>query len=218
MITFLCSKKEAAAGGANFKPAVWNALIVEMAPHLGPGAHKTTKACKSKYGQLWSAYSIVSTLKGLSGFGERWDDGKGMNIGVGEVDAWNAYCMKHDKAKAYTHKGFPLYNLMSGLMPILGRGTHAFRPLNQTQGASSAISTMVPEPLSNDETTANTPAITPSTQSSTVSPSINLLAQAPPSENHELPPPSPPASIASSMPPPQQIPHAPGPLTSSTTK
>ncbi|KAF8222228.1 hypothetical protein L208DRAFT_1413732 [Tricholoma matsutake] len=156
MITFLCSKKEAAAGGANFKPAVWNALIVEMAPHLGPGAHKTTKACKSKYGQLWSAYTIVSTLKGLSGFGEQWDDEKGMNIGVGEVDAWNAYCMKHDKAKAYTHKGFPLYNLMSRLMPILGKGTHAFHPSNQTWGASSAISTIVPEPLSNDETTANT--------------------------------------------------------------
>ena len=66
---------------------------------------------------------------------------------------------------------------MSGLMPTLGKGTHAFHPSNQTRGASSAImvSTMVPEPLSNDETTANTPAITPSTQSSIVSPSNNWL-------------------------------------------
>lgn len=38
--------------GANFKLAVWNALIVEMGPHLGPGAPKTAKACKSKYGQV----------------------------------------------------------------------------------------------------------------------------------------------------------------------
>ncbi|KAF8220913.1 hypothetical protein L208DRAFT_1331121 [Tricholoma matsutake] len=92
MINFLCSKKEAAADGANFKVTVWNALTVEMALHHGIGALKTVKACKSKYARLRSAYTIVSTLKGLSGFSDRWDDEKGMNIGVNEVDAWNAYC------------------------------------------------------------------------------------------------------------------------------
>ena len=54
MITFICSKKEAAVDGANFKLAVWNALVVEMAPNLSPGAPKTAKACKSKYGQVCS--------------------------------------------------------------------------------------------------------------------------------------------------------------------
>ncbi|KAF8224591.1 hypothetical protein L208DRAFT_1310432, partial [Tricholoma matsutake] len=128
MINFLCSKKEAAADGANFKVTVWNVLIVEMVLHHGIGAPKTVKACKSKYTQLQSAYTIVSTLKGLSGFSDQWDDEKGMNIGVNEVDAWNAYCMKHEKVKAYTQKGFPLYQLMSGLMPTLGKDTHAFHP------------------------------------------------------------------------------------------
>jgi hypothetical protein len=49
MITFLCSKKDAMADGANFKLAVWNALVAEMALHHGMGAPKTAKACKSKY-------------------------------------------------------------------------------------------------------------------------------------------------------------------------
>ena len=35
----------------------------------------------------------MSTLKGLSGFSDWWDDEKGMNIGVNEADAWNAYCV-----------------------------------------------------------------------------------------------------------------------------
>ena len=47
--------------------------------------------------------------------------------------------------------GFYLYQLMSGLMPTLGKGTHAFHPSNQTWGASSAVSTMVPKPLSDNE-------------------------------------------------------------------
>lgn len=45
--------------------------------------------------QLRSAYNIVTTLKGLSGFGGHWDDEKGMNIGLQEADAWNAYCTVH---------------------------------------------------------------------------------------------------------------------------
>ena len=49
MINFLCSKKEAAADGANFKVAVWNVLVVEMVLHHEIGAPKTVKACKSKY-------------------------------------------------------------------------------------------------------------------------------------------------------------------------
>ncbi|KAF8227349.1 hypothetical protein L208DRAFT_1039917, partial [Tricholoma matsutake] len=126
MITFLCSKKEASADGANFRLTIWNALAVEMALHHGTGAPKTVKACKSKYAWLRSAYTLVSTLKGLSGFGEQWNDEKGMDIGINEKDAWNAYCTKHEKAKTYTHKGFPLYQLMLGLMPTLGQGTHAF--------------------------------------------------------------------------------------------
>ncbi|KAF8222592.1 hypothetical protein L208DRAFT_1123139, partial [Tricholoma matsutake] len=131
MITFLCSKKDATADGTNFKPAVWNALVAEMALHHGMGAPKTAKACKSKYSQLRTAYNTVTTLKGLSSF--NWDDEKGMNIGIGEVDAWKAYIMKHDGAKMYTNKGFPLYHIMSALMPGLGKGTHAFQPSDQTQ-------------------------------------------------------------------------------------
>ncbi|KAF8228064.1 hypothetical protein L208DRAFT_1187260, partial [Tricholoma matsutake] len=122
MITFLCSKKDAAADGANFKATVWNALVIEMVLHHSTGA----KACKSKYAQLCTAYNTVSTLKGLSGFA--WDDEKGMNIGIGEADAWKAYITKHDGTKTYLNKGFPLYHLMSGLMPSLGKGTHAFCP------------------------------------------------------------------------------------------
>jgi hypothetical protein len=52
MINFLCSKKEAAADGANFKVTVWNVLVVEMALHHGIGAPKTVKACKSKYARV----------------------------------------------------------------------------------------------------------------------------------------------------------------------
>ncbi|KAF8235907.1 hypothetical protein L208DRAFT_1254439 [Tricholoma matsutake] len=52
MITFLCSKKEASADGANFRLTIWNALAVEMALHHGTGAPKTVKACKLKYAQM----------------------------------------------------------------------------------------------------------------------------------------------------------------------
>jgi hypothetical protein len=43
--------------------------------------------------QLRAAYNTVTTLKGLSGLGNHWDDEKGMNIGINEADAWNTYCM-----------------------------------------------------------------------------------------------------------------------------
>jgi hypothetical protein len=91
-----------------------------------------------------------------------------------------------------------LYQLMSGLMPSIGKGTHAFRPSNQTQGASSAISTMPPEPIfSEDETNANTqtsvvqpPAIHPGPSS------LNHVTQ---SETHDPPPPSSPPPSAHTM-------------------
>lgn len=110
---------------------------------------------------------------------------------------------------------------------MLGKGTHAFRPSNQTWGASSAVSTMVPEPLSDNEATANTSTpVQPSISVPTISASTTMPSLAPPSDSHDPPPPSsPPASVASSthdMPPPssQQIPHTSGPstVTSSTTK
>ncbi|KAF8235265.1 hypothetical protein L208DRAFT_1257999 [Tricholoma matsutake] len=145
------------ADGANFKLAVWNVLVAEMALHHGMGAPKTAKACKPKYSQLQTAYNTVTTLKGLSSF--NWDDEKGMNIGIGEADAWKAYITKHDGAKMYTNKGFPLYHIMSALMPGLGKGTHAFRPSDQTQGASSVVSTMPPEPISDKETPVDTSAL-----------------------------------------------------------
>ncbi|KAF8228774.1 hypothetical protein L208DRAFT_1174287, partial [Tricholoma matsutake] len=138
MITFFLSKKEeAAADGATFKTVVCNALVAEMALHHTTGAMKTVSAYKSKFLdlvtnlnslQLRAAYNLIMTLKGLSGLGDHWDDEKGMNVGLQEADAWNTYCTKHDKAKAYTHKGFPLYQLMSGPMPSMGKGTHAFHP------------------------------------------------------------------------------------------
>ena len=68
--------------------------------------------------------------------------------------------------KAYTQKGFPLYQLMSGFMHTLEKGTHAFCPSNQTWGASSAVSTMVPKPLSDNEATAD--------RSMPVQPSISI--------------------------------------------
>ena len=52
MITFLLSKKEAAADGATFKSVVWNALVVHMAQHHTMGAMKTVGACKSKYARV----------------------------------------------------------------------------------------------------------------------------------------------------------------------
>jgi hypothetical protein len=100
-----------------------------------------------------------------------------------------------------------LYQLMSGLMPSIGKGTHAFRPSNQTRGASSAVSTMPPETISDDETAANTHAAqAPVVQPPAVHPSsLNHVA---PSETHDPPPPSS---------PPPSAPHTPGPSTTSTS-
>jgi hypothetical protein len=79
---------------------------------------------------------------------------------------------------------------MSGLMPNIGKGTHAFRPSNQTRGASSAVSTMPPEPISDDETPANMPAA----QTRVFQPPAVLPSSS--SETHDLPPPSsPPPSV-----------------------
>lgn len=55
MILFLCSKKDAAADGSNFRPAIWNALVTEMALHHGTGAPKTVKSCKAKYSPMCTA-------------------------------------------------------------------------------------------------------------------------------------------------------------------
>lgn len=58
MITFLLSKKEAAADGATFKSVVWNALVADMALHHTTGAMKTVGACKSKYSRVCTALEI----------------------------------------------------------------------------------------------------------------------------------------------------------------
>jgi hypothetical protein len=55
MIRFLLARKEAAADGATFKSAVWNALVAEMAQHHTTGAMKTVNACKSKYSRVCTA-------------------------------------------------------------------------------------------------------------------------------------------------------------------
>ena len=61
MITFLCSKKEAAADGSTFRSPVWNALIKEMAVHHSTGAPKTVSACKSKYGRVCTTLKTSQT-------------------------------------------------------------------------------------------------------------------------------------------------------------
>jgi hypothetical protein len=86
-------------------------------------------------------------------------------------------------------------------MPSIGKGTHAFRPSNQTRGASSAVSTMPPEPISDDETTTNAPHPRP------IPPSLSHVGNVAPSETHEQPPPSSPPSV----------PHTPGPSTASVS-
>lgn len=53
-------------------------------PLLGPSTNSL---------QLRSAYNMVTTLKGLSGF--HWDDEQGMNIGVAETNAWSVYTTVH---------------------------------------------------------------------------------------------------------------------------
>jgi hypothetical protein len=58
MITFLLSKKEAAADGATFKTVIWNALVADMALHHTTGAMKTVNACKSKYSRVCTALDI----------------------------------------------------------------------------------------------------------------------------------------------------------------
>jgi hypothetical protein len=55
MITFFCSKKDAAADGANFRQVIWNALVAEMALYHEMGAPKTVKACKAKYSRVCTA-------------------------------------------------------------------------------------------------------------------------------------------------------------------
>ena len=45
--------------GANFKLVVWNALVMEMALHLGPGVPKTVKACKLKYTWVCTTSQIL---------------------------------------------------------------------------------------------------------------------------------------------------------------
>jgi hypothetical protein len=71
-------------------------------------------------------------------------------------------------------KGFPLCQLMSGLMPTLGKGTHAFCPSNQTWGASSTVSTMVPEPLSDEATADTSTLVQPSISIPTISASTTI--------------------------------------------
>lgn len=88
-------------------------------------------------------------------------------------------------------------------MPSLGKGTHAFRPSDQTRGASSAVSTMPPEPISDEETpvTLNQPPINHS--SVTTSSPRAPLTQPPINRSSMPPPPGPPPS---SPPPPSSEP------------
>ncbi|KAF8232187.1 hypothetical protein L208DRAFT_1157890, partial [Tricholoma matsutake] len=114
LILFLCDNKDKQADGGNFRAVVWNDAVKHLALHRKKGGVKTVKACQSKYAQLRSAYNMVTTLKGLSGFS--WDAERGMNIGVNEKCAWDMYT-KHPGTKSYVHKGFVLYDLMAPLMP-----------------------------------------------------------------------------------------------------
>ncbi|KAF8221975.1 hypothetical protein L208DRAFT_1207614, partial [Tricholoma matsutake] len=128
LILFLCDNKDKQADGGNFqvRAVIWNDAVKHLVPHRKKGGVKTVKACQSKYAQLRSAYNMVATLKGLSGFS--WDAECGMNIGVNEKCAWDVYTEKHLGAKSYAHKGFVLYDLMAPLMPSLRNGSYAFHP------------------------------------------------------------------------------------------
>jgi hypothetical protein len=61
MITYLISKKEAAADGSTFRSTIWNGLIKEMALHHSTGAPKTVSACKSKYGRVCTTLKTSQT-------------------------------------------------------------------------------------------------------------------------------------------------------------
>lgn len=116
---------------------------------------------------------------------------------------------------------------MSGLMPGIGKGTHAFHPSEQTHGASSTILTMIHESTSGNETESSTttaalpsPIIQPSTNP--VSPTTHLQHCTTPSVTNELPPSSPQSATSSNnhMPPPsslRQVPHTSRLVSSSST-
>ena len=57
LVSALLERKAEAGNGANFKPAVWNAVASSMGKPA-KGAPKTADSCKSKWGRVSDYYSF----------------------------------------------------------------------------------------------------------------------------------------------------------------
>ena len=63
MITFLCSKKNAAVDGVNFRLAVWNALVTEMALYHETGVRVTAPSDRSVTGTEYGVGNLAGDPK-----------------------------------------------------------------------------------------------------------------------------------------------------------
>ena len=61
LVSALLERKAEAGNGANFKPAVWNAVALSMGKPA-KGAPKTADCCKSKWGRVSDSILVHSTF------------------------------------------------------------------------------------------------------------------------------------------------------------
>ncbi|KAJ6552892.1 hypothetical protein B0H19DRAFT_879593, partial [Mycena capillaripes] len=88
-----------------WKPQVWPLCCDAVAAEKGKGGEKTAEKCADHWTKVTS-FNEVRELWALSGFG--WDEG--LKLVTASDDVWDAYLGKHENAKKWRKKPFPLYD------------------------------------------------------------------------------------------------------------
>ncbi|KAF8580955.1 hypothetical protein K439DRAFT_1355590, partial [Ramaria rubella] len=113
LVHFLVEHKAEAGDGGNFTEATWTKVAAMLVPYYVRGAVKTPKACRQKWIRVSEQYAVVSMIKNTSGL--PWNEDSGVNLPLTN-SVWEGFVARHPKARAYSNKGFPLYDEMSLLV------------------------------------------------------------------------------------------------------
>ncbi|KAG1890614.1 uncharacterized protein F5891DRAFT_1197953 [Suillus fuscotomentosus] len=191
LIDYLSSNKSGAGDGLTFKMTTFQGAaehIKKTFTHQH-GGEKTADSCKTKWGNLKSAYGVVVNIKKTSGFS--WSDEHGAGITDEHGDTWDRYAKGHPGAAPYKTKGFPHFSTLDQMIPqelISAKGKYTtHQPKARTQAVAG------PSPSESSSSAMGPPGgywpLLP--QSSTPTATSGME----PAHRHALPPPSTPTSV-----------------------
>ncbi|KAI6037893.1 hypothetical protein EDC04DRAFT_2897063 [Pisolithus marmoratus] len=127
LVHYLQEQGAGTGDGYNFSMKFFNGTSQHLKQKfpVQHGGEKTANSCQTKWCSLRDNFYIVCNLKHTSRF--TWSD---IN-GVGKDDSnkeWADYMAKHKGAKCFRSQGFPLFNMLTDMLPSQPKGTHVFCP------------------------------------------------------------------------------------------